>query len=597
MPLTKSEKESIIAIVKNQCNLSPNYDDLFMQIEQLKPEHSFILSRKKSVHIRPLKDHVTPNNMKLHAYSLEIAKTKEEKLELIQYLPGKDRPAIPNGEKFKPGTLKGAGSHGSVKECYIYTQNEQEKFTKTKKAIKSIELKGSIQQQHVIFKHIKNEVQTLKAHNYGTGYNMDNCEEKQKFHLHMLLFKGDDLFNVLFENRHNFEQDASLVLIKLISIFETYLHTFQLGLIHRDIKSENVIDQFFNTVLIDFGHTVKGLAILDKELVGTAEVISQKQIKALRNKQKIPYDQETETHALKLLAQELLNYQLNPKLDSDEKLLDAIENGRPIHFRPSLTGLMLDIDKIIEKMDPKQANAIETTLQQLQQLLNKCFDAFKDNTSYFELKDKFSSIVQSISPQNKNQIYWLKVFVNECYHILLCMHQQKFRDNTTLFDHLVHFSMHISTYILPYLDQHNVDALKNTLADLNDKKLHRAFIAATQIYLAPNMQEEAPQITKNLINNYLTDKFTEEQLHLFLSTCENTLKQSSPSSNQLNTSSLYQTLSNQIKELDADLAETITEMTGQEQPFRPYYCMQRYNQNDPSSSSGMSTNPQGKLRY
>lgn len=167
-----------------------------------------------------------------------------------------------NLEEYKiSGKMLGQGSFGIVGEAILRLTGESH-------AVKIIEKKNVAAQDYAIF---KNESEILKKLNHPYILRFHNYfEDSLNLYLFTEIVQGGELFDRMIENNGFSEKEAQTISRKL---FEAVNFCHRNGIVHRDIKAENVLlvsnKSDYDLRLIDFGFAVEAEGITLKGELGT----------------------------------------------------------------------------------------------------------------------------------------------------------------------------------------------------------------------------------------------------------------------------------------------------------------------------------------
>jgi len=392
---------------------------------KLEPNESILLSRDgKVMHKGEMYPKENPDEP---SFTLEISKDAKGNFYFHQIQPGKDRDGL-------NGTFLGKGAFGRVKQA-------REIFTHKIEA-----LKVSIPKDQKNIDSIINEFNILELREEGISYNQKDLVPGEKSHLYMSCFEEKDLFEQMHGKLSEWDfNDIGKLLIVLIKLLAEAKYTHSLGIIHRDIKLENIILGLYYAVFIDFNLAARLKPeephCIDNRALGTPAYISKDLYERHFRGLSIPYSKTTDAHALKIVAHFLQNYNCPVDISNAKKVSAVILKRNTPFLVPYFVswypyGLKTQIRTIVEKLG-KDPNSIEDALTQLQLLMK--IELEKAGCSFLVLKTKTLLSTLFKGDMTKKQSYLVEVMSNAFFQFFL----ENKKENS------FHFKRFLMEYIFP----------------------------------------------------------------------------------------------------------------------------------------------------
>lgn len=241
------------------------------------------------------------------------------------------------------------------------------------------------------------EAQLSASLNHPNIVNVYDIDQTGDYHyLAMEYLEGNDLHSII-KNKGNLTVDETLSII--IPIADALDHAHGKGIIHRDIKSSNILfTRSGKPVLADFGiaHAASGSKLTQTGIIiGTPEYMSPEQAQGKL------VDGRSDFFSLGVVMYECLTGDVPFKADSPLSVISKIINERPLsesYYRIGLPSWVEEIlDNLLEKQSSKRCASGEELIYMLQQ------HEYTINKNLFERKPSDKSKVNSIQKERKSR--------------------------------------------------------------------------------------------------------------------------------------------------------------------------------------------------
>ena len=301
---------------------------------------------------------------------------------------------------YKFGQVIGGGTFGSVRVAY-----RREDSKKKLVAVKSISKKHMSQNE---IEALIKEVEIISSLDHVNIIDFkETYQDSQYFHIVMELCTGKELFDKLIENGNLTEKTVCRIIYKILKAI-LYCHT--VGVIHRDIKAENIIfenDQEDSEIkIIDFGLSSKyNPKQKMKSILGTPYYVAPEVLQG-------EYDDKCDVWSIGVLTYVLLTGSPPFKGKTDFEIFNSIVSNEVSFPEEKFKKVSIEavsfISECLEKNPKLRPNAVTA-------LKHKWFDGLKKETfDTARLSRKVLENMRLLTTPSKFKKLVLAFMVNLC---------------------------------------------------------------------------------------------------------------------------------------------------------------------------------------